>query len=176
MLTDGSTLQARVVQGRIHSSFKAACTSSLRLHRLVADGAKLQRLGVNLGGVPWTASARASSNSRSALHAHSDARGVRYPLTSGTDAYTPPSEVEFTSNCDPQSPSALCDKGVYVGEHAAGKSGDFAVQDVGGKLETSYNTGVSPVRELGPNTLGGDFFGHIGDAPITKEQVQELMR
>ena len=44
------------------------------------------------------------------------------------------------------------------------------------QMEASYNPGVSPVRELQPNTIGGDFFGHIGAAPVTREQVQELTR
>ena len=33
----------------------------------------------------------------------------------------------------------------------------------------------SPARETAGNTIGGDFFGHVGDAPITRAEVSALM-
>ena len=30
----------------------------------------------------------------------------------------------------------------------------------------------SPERELAGNTIGGDFFGHLSDAPMTRAEIQ----
>ena len=43
-------------------------------------------------------------------------------------------------------------------------------------LEQSYALGPSPQRERSGNTLGGDWFGHLGDMPWTKAQIQAQAR
>ena len=43
-------------------------------------------------------------------------------------------------------------------------------------LEESYSLGAVPQREHNGNTIGGDFFGHVGDMPWTKEQIQAQAR
>ena len=43
-------------------------------------------------------------------------------------------------------------------------------------LEQSYALGPSPQREHSGNTLGGDWFGHLGDMPWTKAQIQAQAR
>ena len=52
--------------------------------------------------------------------------------------------------------------------------GDVFVKADG--LEESYGVGPSPQREHNGNTIGGDFFGHVGDMPWTKEQIQAQAR
>ena len=43
-------------------------------------------------------------------------------------------------------------------------------------LEDPYSMGSTPRRESHGNTLGGDFFGHVGDMPFTKQQIQAQVR
>jgi len=131
---------------------------------------KLMRLGVNLGGNPLLPS-RVVTKAKRVAGKHSKLTKL-YPATEGTDHYSAPGA--FHANCEGNSPTALCDQGVWVGEQEQTHAQDVAIDAE--KMEGSYNTGVSPVREMTPNTIGGDFFGHAGAAPMTREQVQELTR
>jgi len=52
--------------------------------------------------------------------------------------------------------------------------GDTFIHNDG--LEESYSLAPTPQREHNGNTIGGDFFGHVGDMPWTKEQIQAQAR
>jgi len=68
--------------------------------------------------------------------------------------------------------------GVNVGskpsEHGFSTQGDTFIKSDG--LESSYSLAPTPQREHNGNTIGGDFFGHVGDMPWTKEQIQAQVR
>ena len=135
---------------------------------------KLRKLGVNLGGNPLDPTpardaldmgASLAGRQTSVLHS-----GVSAGASAGGKTLTP---VAFWADCAPGSPSTLCDHGVYVGEEAQTKAQDVGVHSEG--LEEPYRVGVSPHRELS-GAIGGDFFGHVSEAPMTRLQVQELSR
>jgi len=138
---------------------------------MLAQGgdSKLLRLGVNLGGNPLNYGKQARQH-RATLQQKT--LTTLAPATSGSDHYSPTSS--FHENCEGNSPTGLCDHGVFVGEQEQTHAADVAINSE--KMERSYNPTMSPVRELTSNTIGGDFFGHIGDAPMTREQVQEMTR
>ena len=68
--------------------------------------------------------------------------------------------------------------GVNIGSHPSqgglSTHGDVFIKTDG--LEGSYSVSPAPQREMMHNTIGGDFFGHIGDALWTKEQIQAQAR
>ena len=166
--------QQQVREARASSaSAPGARSAKGPMQMLSQSGAsKLMRLGVNLGGNPLEPPTNSATRVRRGARLQMKTRTQLYPATSGTDHYAAPGA--FHANCGVGSPTALCDHGVFVGEQEQTHAQDVAM--AADKMEASYNTGVSPVRELQPNTIGGDFFGHIGEAPITREQVQELSR
>lgn len=63
----------------------------------------------------------------------------------------------------------LCELGVNVGDSALNQ-GDIAIPAQG--LEQSYTAMPSPNRETTFNTVGGDWFGHLGHPAVTREEVQ----
>lgn len=76
----------------------------------------------------------------------------------------------YTDDCGSGGSHRLCELGVNVGDTETSTRGDASI--VSDELEDSYNLGISPARETAGNTIGGDFFGHVGDAPITRAEVQ----
>mmetsp|Transcript_46495 Transcript_46495/g.123423 ORF Transcript_46495/g.123423 Transcript_46495/m.123423 type:complete len:108 (+) Transcript_46495:498-821(+) len=67
----------------------------------------------------------------------------------------------------------LCELGVNVGDVVFGASGDAYADPQG--LEEPYNlVGISPERETAGNTIGGDWFGHVSDAPVTRKEVEVI--
>eukprot|EP00960_Hanusia_phi_P031936 749565-Hanusia_phi.AAC.3 len=70
--------------------------------------------------------------------------------------------------------SKLAKLGVNVG--ASPSQGSFATHGdafiSADNLEDSYGVGPSPNREIHGNTIGGDWFGHVGDPLLTKAQIQ----
>uniref|UniRef100_A0A7S4N383 Uncharacterized protein n=1 Tax=Guillardia theta TaxID=55529 RepID=A0A7S4N383_GUITH len=79
---------------------------------------------------------------------------------------------------DPSDPSMYDSKlaklGVNVG--AAPAQGSFATHGdafvSADNLEDSYSVGPSPNREIHGNTIGGDWFGHVGEPLLTRAQIQ----
>ncbi|EKX45896.1 hypothetical protein GUITHDRAFT_138724 [Guillardia theta CCMP2712] len=151
---------------RIGLSQKAGLSSSPTFTQL-ADNFKLARLGVNVGGDPFDPS-EAVRLQKMKESLRNRQFGLQKLGASAEGSNNVPGT--YTENCVEGSPSALCDRGVKVNEATNSKSGDWKVE--AGKIEPSYRVGISPERELSPNTLGGDWLGHMGSAPVTKEEIQ----
>jgi len=138
---------------------RVAAATAGRAQALAQAPSKLARLGVNVDGVQGVGlgGAHRAAGMR-ALAKLAAAQGVGHG-------------AQPSANCLGPS-KRLCDQGVYVGDKDWAQHGDVMVDAA--PLEDSYRwNGVAPNRELSSNTIGGDWFGHIGgSAPITREEVQ----
>ena len=121
---------------------------------------------------PHTSQLRGVGKAHARAHANrAGAKQALRAVTIGAPAVSDPSD-------DSMYLTKLEKLGVNVGskpsEGGFSTHGDVFVSANG--LEESYSLGPSPQREHNANTIGGDFFGHVGDMPWTKEQIQAQAR
>ena len=87
-----------------------------------------------------------------------------------------------TEAVDPSDDSAYATKLERLGVNVGSKPSEGGLSTHGDDfmpadgLEDPYSIGPTPRRESHGNTLGGDFFGHVGDMPLTKQQIQAQVR